>query len=423
MLTAVIILFFVALNSCGTKKGMQLAGYVPPDVEMKKGGFRLIAKILDAENGQPVNDAYVRLSSSSFHGYTDSNGTIEFEHVPHGFITIVTQSEGYENIRKSLLVTDTTDVYTHRITLSKTDSELKIPDRSKLQDLVSGIEEKDRLDSQIDSLLVLRNEVVAQFEDLLHLRDSFTSTDRFFAPFRDLVITTDKDRCFPITWESGGLAEGKNGLPSMKLTREFSFTLINYDTGYLIDVTVERFKSEKDVLGTLFGGDYDLSFTELPTTNPKVKEEWISNRKELFIGSPQHFLQALADRRYISRGYRVYAGMESSQNESSYGSSFVFNSNIEVETSYFYGNDERGHYLDYPGQIKVENIRLYLSDRYDYGGLKEIQYETSWVKLEGGRLYFSDNGVPERRNALTFSGVWGFRTLCEMLPDEASLEF
>lgn len=47
-------------------------------------------------------------------------------------------------------------------------------------------------------------------------------------------------------------------------------------------------------------------FTELEPENEARKMEWKKNRKEIYLGSPEHFLISLRNNRLAEEGYRVY---------------------------------------------------------------------------------------------------------------------
>ena len=168
----------------------------------------------------------------------------------------------------------------------------------------------------------------------------------------------------------------------MQLKRKMSFSMVNLNTGYIIEVYLDSFKSMDDGAGILYRGFTDLKFVEIPTTNTELREKWLDNRDKLYAGSPIHFLRSLAEGKLYAQGYRVYSGQFSQANTSSYGSSYSFVGDIPLTENEYFKEDSfgRGYYLEYPGELKVEYQNRFMGSKYSYDGFQRLEYEIKHEK-------------------------------------------
>ena len=69
-----------------------------------KGTSKIIGKIADAENGEPLVGATIRLDSTNLGAYSDLDGNFQIKKVPFGYYTISVSSIGYETTHLSTIV-------------------------------------------------------------------------------------------------------------------------------------------------------------------------------------------------------------------------------------------------------------------------------------------------------------------------------
>ncbi len=410
--------FYFLNGACSPKPSLDLFVGSNSLQQMNQSYAGVKGKIVD-ESGEGIANAEIQVIGSTLSSRTDSNGYFEMFNVPVGYSAFSVQANDYISKNETILISNSNEVSDPlTIELSKG---IGITVKNSYDDnprLLYLLDYKKSISAQIDSLITLRQHVGSKISENLDSASVEERNDPFFKPFRDLFVTENPERCTPINWAEGMFKEIRDGLPEMELVTPFNFTVINYDTGYLISVHLSGYRSLDDGLGLIYAHNSEFTFRELATDNTQLKSFWESNRKQLYLGSFPHFLSSLAAGKYSGEGFRVYGGQFSEANANSLGSSVVFSGDIELKKEDFLipGNEENTFILSYSNDLKVEYNQRFMRQNYKYKGLNGFRYETSWLKLNRPAVLFSSNGNLQNSNSVSQNGLWGFRKVCDMLP-------
>ncbi len=422
-----IIILSVLILGCKSVPKLALNEGKPTSEEKTIDGFVLNGIVTHEESELPIGNAKVEIANTSKRVYTNQNGEFTFRDIDKGFSTVLVKADGFRSSRKSILFED----------LEKTSGpnalikEISIPLRPEEEELIpepygvdtlltSLLSYSGELLNSIDSLKNIRYEVNNRISENIRSLMMEERSDPFFKPFRDLFITSNANRCSALSWSDDAFNEIRGGLPEMQLKDPISFSVFNYDTGYIIEVFLNNFRSMDDGLGVRYRYDMDLFFRTIMTTNSDLISMWDKNRRKLYVGSSRHFLTNLAEGKHVSAGYRVYGGQYSEANNSSLGSAVIFSGDIEIGPEAFFRKDPatNSFYLESNRELKVEYLNQFMGRGYDYKGLNELRYQTSWIKLNNQKVYFSEDGTLKDSQSVVLNGFWGFQKICDMLPED-----
>lgn len=334
--------------------------------------------VLNAENNQSVSKVNVFLSGTTFGVSTSQQGKFTLKQkIPAGNYSLVFSHINYELVTKPLTITkaDTIDFNT-----------LLIPHKASLKE-VTVTAKKD-----------------AQWKKRLRIfKAEFLGTSNIARKCKllnpwVLTLKTNADTLF-----ASALKE---------------IEIENQALGYKVYCRLKSFVTTRG--RTNYLGMY--RFEKLTPKDKRQAEKWAKKRHQTFYGSFRHLVcSILYERTAQERFELLYTSDSPETNENP-----VLRS---IKPGQLYRQSKKGFFLNFPGYIKV----IYQKEREELEYIKHSMArrtgkfignhrrqplpQSSWVKISGGKLQISDQGVildnPAKVKTL---GYWSWERVGDMLP-------
>jgi hypothetical protein len=170
-----------------------------------------------------------------------------------------------------------------------------------------------------------------------------------------------------------------------------------------------------------FRNDVAIRFVEMAPPSAMSGERWETNRRQLYLGSFEHFLRSLAARNLRADGFAVTRPFQST-----HGAPGITGLQETVAT-WTMARDEQivmgrpnayVSHLNVPTTIRVSHRGASIAadaERY-VGGVEVDDRPTSRLSIGQGMLPFTRHGLPLDESIVLMEGLWGAPRLCHQLP-------
>lgn len=335
----------------------------------------ITGKVTDSKTGEPLPFCNVFISNSTIATTTDIDGNYTLTNVPEGEMELGFSFIGYQAIQKIASVKPGSKL-TFNVTLVSTEQEL------------SDVEIKASRDKAWEREL-------RRFKTYFLGSDNYASQCEILNPW---VID------FP----------SENTANNFRASAYQPIEILNNALGYRITFDL------RDFLITAQG--YRIvgatRFVELDTANQTVKEKWAKNRTETYLKSPMNMFRAMISNRHNQEGFFLYGdkpgGAETRNMRTDVFANELGRSIIEYKPENLVGQGRR------PGEYRI-NLKGRIEIHYEKGfsnvnTYKDAPYPISWLEVNGGFVYVTENGMVINQKDLTFSGDMDKRKVSTLLP-------
>jgi hypothetical protein len=332
-------------------------------------------KVTDSKTGEPLPFCNVFISNSTIATTTDFDGNYVLENVPEGELELGFSFVGYQAVQKPASVKPGSKL-TFNVALVSTEQEL------------SDIEVKASRDK-------------AWERELRRFKNYFLGNDNFAAQCEILnpwVID------FP----------GENSANDFKATAYQPIEIRNEALGYKITFDLREFFVNQQFY-RIAGA---TRFVELDTSNQAIKDKWAKNRTETYLKSPMNMFRAMISNRHNQEGFFLYGdkpgGAETRNMRTDVFANELGRSVIEYKPENLVGPGRR------PGEYRI-NLKGRIEIHFEKGfsnvnTYKDAPYPISWLEVNGGYVYVTENGMVINQKDLTFSGDMDKRKVSTLLP-------
>ena len=354
----------------------------------------LTGHITDEVTTNPVENANVFIANTLMGNASDRSGFFRITGVPYGTYTLVVSVLGYEPFTQEIRLSDS-NAATYTIALS--------PRVYESDGIVVSAEETSARE---------RRRQENNFEKFRKYFLGVSPYARHCTILNPDVLTFEHDR--------------KEGF--FQASANDALLIENQALGYQIRFVLEKFEVREGRNSTRIRYGGQTGFTELIPENEKQARQWSKSRERTYRGSQRHFLAALVGDRLWEEGYMLveeetggadYSGVPGSRPAERV-------KGVEPDDILYPGELPFEWTLDFPGYLKVINMREYPEKQYfqfkDYvAGWKlndDEDQQTSWLALTQGPVTITADGRIYESYGLTKLGYWYFERVAEFLPAE-----
>ena len=308
-------------------------------------------KVYDSETGAPLVGASVYFAQTTIGTYAKTGGAYSIDILKGGSYELVVSMVGYEIQRKNIFVTAGKN-YEYNFKLTPHPVEL----------------------SQVDVEGKVESDWERNYE---YFKNNFLGRTPLsgFCEIQDAEYINFK-------WE-GNVLTANDPKP---------ITVINKYLGYKIICMLLHYSYDHETTKS----DFSISprYVELTPENEEQKNEWIENRLDVYLGSPEHFLWALKHNRLKEEKFSAF--FISSPNSKEVTTRPVESMNDILYEEQF-GADPVLYFPDY---LKVE----FCSQR------------TSYIQMKVSFFIIDNDGITNDHLPFLCIGYWGEFGLANMLP-------
>jgi hypothetical protein len=332
-------------------------------------------KVTDSKTGEPLPFCNVFISNSTVATTTDIDGNYVLENVPEGELELGFSFIGYQAVQKPASVKPGSKL-TFNVAMVSLEQEL------------SDIEVKASRDKAWEREL-------RRFKNYFLGNDNFATQCEIINPW---VIDFPSD----------------NSASNFKATAYQPIEIRNEALGYNITFDLREFF----VTQQFYRISGATRFVELDTANQAVKEKWAKNRTETYLKSPMNMFRAMISNRHNQEGFFLYGdkpgGAETRNMRTDVFANELGKSVIEYKPENLVGPGRR------PGEYRI-NLKGRIEIHYEKGfsnvnTYKDAPYPISWLEVNGGFVYVTENGMVINQKDLTFSGDMDKRKVSTLLP-------
>lgn len=337
----------------------------------------ILGRTVDAVTHETLPFVDVFINNTTLATSTDDNGNFELSNIPYGVHELVMAYAGYEPIQ----------VY---IPVNAEQIDFGFVEMKPLDQLL-GKQANGPPDSGWEKSL-------KKFKSVFLGESEFANQCEILNPY---VISFTK--------QPGGIILGSATEPI-----EISNMALGYKMSYFLDY----FEATKD--DASFAGK--VSFSEISTKGGVTALKWINNRKETFIGSPQHLFKAIINHQIKNEGFYLYTVDSKNQGTASHGS---FMSELGTEIFpfdtvgiVFKGKIPNTYKVVLKGKLEIHaHGKLAVQKTYS-----DVPYPVSWIDADGDTVFVNPNGVVLNPQEISFRGAMGNHQLANLLPSDYAIE-
>ena len=332
-------------------------------------------KVTDSKTGEPLPFCNVFISNSTIATTTDIDGNYVLENVPDGELELGFSFIGYQAVQKPASVKPGSKL-TFNVSMVSLEQEL------------SDIEVKASRDKAWEREL-------RRFKNYFLGNDNFATQCEILNPW---VIDFPSD----------------NSASNFKATAYQPIEIRNDALGYKITFDLREFFVTQQFY-RIAGA---TRFVELDTSSQAVKEKWAKNRTETYLKSPMNMFRAMISNRHNQEGFFLYGdkpgGAETRNMRTDVFANELGKSVIEYKPENLVSTGRR------PGEYRI-NLKGRIEIHYEKGfsnvnTYKDAPYPVSWLEVNGGYVYVTENGMVINQKDLTFSGDMDKRKVSTLLP-------
>lgn len=332
-------------------------------------------KVTDSKTGEPLPFCNVFISNSTIATTTDIDGNYVLENVPEGELELGFSFIGYQAVQKPA----------------------SVKPGSKLTFNVAMVS----LEQELSDVEVKASRDKAWERELRRFKNYFLGNDNFAAQCEILnpwVIDFPSD----------------NAASNFRASAYQPIEIRNDALGYKITFDLREFFVTQQFY-RIAGA---TRFVELDTADKAVKEKWAKNRTETYLKSPMNMFRAMISNRHNQEGFFLYGdkpgGAETRNMRTDVFANELGRSVIEYKPENLVGPGRR------PGEYRI-NLKGRIEIHYEKGfsnvnTYKDAPYPISWLEVNGGYVYVTENGMVINQKDLTFSGDMDKRKVSTLLP-------
>ena len=339
-------------------------------------------KVIDLQTASPLIGAHVFLTGTQSGTITDENGFFELSDVPNGAAELTAQYIGYETWSRKITI--------HEKPL--TDISIKLKAMSHQLGVI---------------------DVTAK---------SNNKRKRYLNRFSKAFIGSSAlaKKCTLLNPEVL-LFEEKNNV--LTATAKDLLKIENKATGYLIYFSLEKFELKGSEV-TYAGKPM---FEELKASDSMEKEKWEKERSKAYLGSRNHFLYALANRKLATQGFEIRIGDMDNQAQfvstgmalpkkimsagaSEYERFLILNKFLQV----IYKNEKGIPQSGNLGNVSIG--RDHESGQSNLGGKTSNKYQVSYLYALKPKIQFFTDGRLAQPHLLLEYGHFGTERIAELMP-------
>lgn len=359
---------------------------IPPKQEIKKKKLFTVSGVVYDENRDPLYGVNVFLDGTTIGVSSDLAGRFELKGIPAGLYNIVFSHVGYENA-----------VYQ----LSETNGGERIQNH-QMAVKVGALEEVAVVGDRIDK--------------------SEGNWQSYYNTFKKELIGQSKnaEQCVIENPESLNFTYKENS-DMLKAYTQLPIKIRNDALGYRISYFLESFEKEKESLR--FRGK--IRFSNLQPISEREKRAWRKNRKKSYLGSFNHFKQALLNKELKKEGFYIYQ-VKNLQNLDKGKENMLSESDIVIFKGNYYELEFKNYLLiEYRGEKEsldfLENSKstsILYPDQVNADGvlMKNPENQISIIRLLKGPIRLDFSGEIIDRFGITSYGYWSWERTAELVP-------
>ena len=362
-------------------------------------------KVTDAKTGKPIEYATVFFSNTSIGVLTNKKGVYVIKNIPPGGYNLVCVIIGYGKVVQVVKITKGSD---------------------------------QKIDIVLDEKPITAKEISVVGESPAEWQRRLKKFTKEFLGER-----SNADDSKIINPEIIDFEIDKNN-NKLVASAQDAIVIVNHALGYKIKAYLKDFVWS---LSEEYGGfQIDLLFEELNSTDEKEKNNWQTNRLNVYKGSFRHFLKSCAEGNVYEEGFRLSKSHVTPEltylNNSIYLLSQNKNEMDLFLNSIIKKNDEDIYCIVYDKLVQVvylgageePNYKVYMEKLTGKGSLRILSdinkyyaetnsYQNSWVIFPTGQLYFNNAGVCSDASPYgkKFAGYWAWKRVVDLLPYDYKL--
>ncbi len=329
-------------------------------------------KVVDADNGQPLQGAHIFLSGTTIGTYADRSGHFVLRYVPAGSYRITVSMIGYERMVRNM-----------------------------------GVAGGDRL-----SIELSLTPVIYEMEEINvdHLGRKWR---RNLARFEELFLGMSANADSVTILNPEVLRFDTNFWGRLSAEALAPLQIVNKALGYEITYYLYEFKHT----GPTTFWDGEPLFKEMTPSDPLEQFVWEFNRYKAFHGSIRHFWLSVLEDRVEEEGFRIYRVWEP-----------MFpgqrNHRVKVSTENLVSPGEKNYLKEVRFSRSLEIIYMHEEEDRRYlewanerhRGLRGSQ--VSWLELTGRFITVDKSGEIVEPYGAIQRGYFGFHRLADLTPRE-----
>lgn len=340
--------------------------------------FSIIGLVLDETNNEAIPMVNVFLDGTTYGTTTDNEGRFAIKHLPPGSYRVIASMIGFERMDKSIILLES----------EVTKVNFVLPILSYKLDQVNITTERDY--DWDDNYALFKKNFLGTSEN------------------SDLCTIENKEILeFHSTKESKLVATAPKAL-----------NILNNALGYRVLFDLKEFELSRDEEVAFWG---NILFKELSTEEDDIKETWIENRDKAYFGSFRHFLISLCQNELEENGYFTHEVKYPDWNDirrQDYRTpnlSEIVSHVTSIERALQFDNYIMVTYMEEWEESEFMLYRNYLGSKI----FKELNYQTSWIKLPYGIAMFDINGnIVDNYKTIKVYGYWGWQKASDLLPTD-----
>ena len=313
--------------------------------------------VYDLQTTIPLEGVNIFISGTMIGTSTNKDGFFEIKNVPVGIHELVVSIIGFEP-------------ETERVKVSE----------NKRLELIYKLKEKPYI---LDSISVVSKRPEEWFENLEEFKKAFLGKNEFADE-----STIENEVEINLEVDNQGYLTAQCDNPII---------VINRALGYKINIVLQNFRYKEDEGEINY--TIKLLFTDYIDSSRYTPEEIRENRHDAYIGSPQHFLKCLVNKKLSEDNYSISF-------QSRPYSKYYYKNTIKLED--FITDLGNGYYKLY--------FERYLKVSHDYG--KQV----SWIKLIQPFLIVDPQGYPQQVPSFAMAGEWAKFGVSKLLPRYVDFE-
>ena len=341
-----------------------------------KNHHTITGNVYDEESGEPIPFVNVFLDGTTLGSSTDQNGKYIISNIPRGAYRIIVSMIGYQ----------------------RDDRDLQLFDKSTIT-----------INFELTTYVYKLEEINVTTE---RDYDWVDDADVFRKNF--LGSSNNSSECKIVNEEI--LEFIKSDDFHLKAKAPEPLVIINKSLGYKVIFDLKNFVLSNDNEVNYFG---NIRFEELIPETDIQELDWGKRREEAYFGSFRHFLVSLCKGELRENGYYVYKVDYPDWNDLRRHD--FLNPNLTeivervttIERILKFNDYLMVAYMNEWEEKRFQTYRNYLGSKI----FRELDYQTSWVKLPYGAAMFDIHGnIADKFQSIKVFGYWGWQKVADLLP-------
>lgn len=359
----------------------------------------LSGTLVELDSGEPIPDAELLVGGTDVRARSDSSGVFMLTGLPVGRhqVAIITSADGTFS---EFIAADE----------SGTEVQLRLPVTQRDEEAGEAA-----LAARLDAL---REEVDALREELRLVKANMLGSTQELKLFRELFVGVGAvPACRLLNAEVLDIQRTSRGARDvLRVVAREPLRIENRYLGYEVLLVLDEFELIDTRRGYTMRHE-GVSFFEPLTPRGEDEKQWAEHRRDVYRGSLNHFLAAVAADQVRSEGYTVYSGSLTRETFSLGVGSQAETMDIETDPAIYMSSTEQPYerVLSLDGELRVEYLDRVDNAAAKFAGITQ-GYQTSWISSESGEIRFSVAGEVLNPQDLIVRGYWDVQPLCTRLP-------